>query len=238
MKPLALLVLLENVGHISGLNLPSPVRAAVDFVSEAYAKALLRLYGAYRAYDRVVILEDAEARGPQLVAALSETSRTHTTDVFLLVHGLRGALVGFRGEPLGKETFGPLLAAGAELRVVYGLNCYGSSLTGTWHALGARVVCGARGVNWFPEPGLSGFLLAWLGGCTFGEAVERSNRAVRWTAARLFGRNSAAFQSSELHLSGDAGLRLREPAAPVDQDDAADSDQSAYEREGARHLTE
>src|SRR5688500_14110141 len=86
-KPLALIVFLENVGHIQGIPLPPPVTQAIDFVTEEYAKLLLWLYGAYRRYDQVIILEDERATGPELVGALTEASREYTVDLLLLVHG-------------------------------------------------------------------------------------------------------------------------------------------------------
>ena len=181
-KPIALVVFLENVGHIAGLKLPPWVMNVIDYVTEEYAKLLLRVLGVYRRYDKVVILEDAQANGPDLTQALVETSRTHRVDVLLLVHGHIGQLVGFRGKQrVGAETFGPLCAAcdqapeTLDLRMVYGVNCYGYSLTNTWRTLGAKVVNGAVGVNWFPEPSLSVFLFNWLHGKPYSEAVRRSN---------------------------------------------------------------
>ena len=47
-RPLALVVFLENVGHIHGINLPQWAMDIIDFASEEYAKVLLRLYGAHR----------------------------------------------------------------------------------------------------------------------------------------------------------------------------------------------
>ncbi len=187
-KPLALVVLLENVGHIQGLALPNWVMHAIDFLTEEYAKLLLRLYGAYRRYDRVVILEDDHATGPDLTRALVDASRTHRVDLLLLVHGRPGALVGRRGKvDIGAETFAPLLAEQrrtphrVDLRVVFGVNCYGTTLAPVWMGLGAAVVNGAAGVNWLPEPSLSVFLRDWLGGHSYGEAVQRSQRvALRW----------------------------------------------------------
>jgi hypothetical protein len=187
-KPLALVVFLENVGHIAGLNLPQWAMNTIDFVTEEYAKVLLHVHGAYRRYHRVVVLEDEQATGAQLAAALLATSRTHTVDVLLLVHGHIGQLVGFRGtQRVGIETFDALLAAYRndpkvlDLRMVYGLNCYGLSLASTWLDLGAQVVNGAPGVNWFPEPSLSVFLCNWLGGRPYSEAVVASNTtASRW----------------------------------------------------------
>ena len=189
-KPLALVVFLENVGHIQGVPLPKIATDAIDFVTEEYAKLLLRLYGAYRRYARVIILEDERATGPELAGALKEASRHHTVDLLLLVHGRPGALVGCRAKTdVGPETFQPLLAARRQdptlvnLRMVFGLNCYGASLAPVWMALGAKAVNGAVGVNWLPEPSLSIFLRNWLGGETFGTAFQRSHHtALRWGA--------------------------------------------------------
>jgi hypothetical protein len=187
-KPLALVVFLENVGHVASLRLPPWAMNTIDFVTEEYAKALLHLYGAHRRYDRVLVLEDAQATGPRLAAALLDASRTHTVDLLLLVHGYTGQLVGYRGrERVGVETFDSLLAArrrdpsALDLRMVYGLNCYGLSLASTWLALGAQVANGSPGVNWFPEPSLSVFLRHWLAGDAYSTAVIASNAAAnRW----------------------------------------------------------
>ncbi|MCB0063024.1 MAG: hypothetical protein KDE19_12955 [Caldilineaceae bacterium] len=183
-KPIALVVFLENVGHIAGLQLPAWVMQVIDYVTEEYAKLLLRLLGAYRRYDKVVILEDEQANGVALGEALLATSRTHRVDVLLLAHGHIGQLVGFRNRTrVGKETFTPLCDAYCaneqllDLRMVYGINCYGYSLADTWRTLGASVVNGAVGVNWFPEPSLSVFLYNWLRGRRYSEAVRRSNHA-------------------------------------------------------------
>jgi len=189
-KPLALVVFLENVGHISGVPLPHAAMQVVDFVTEEYAKVLLRLYGAYRRYDQVIILEDERATGPELVAALTQASRSHTVDLLLLVHGRPGALVGCRAQiDVGPETFQPLLAAYRQdptllnLRMVFGLNCYGATLAPLWLALGAKAVNGAVGVNWLPEPSLSIFLRNWLSGKPFSIAFQRSHQtALRWAA--------------------------------------------------------
>lgn len=191
-KPPALVVFLENVGHIHGLNLPNWAMNTVDFVSEEYAKILLRLYGAYRRYDRVIILEDQRATGPDLADALLVRSRTHRVDVLLLVHGHEGCLVGYRGqEMVGAETFRRLGQIynqdqnALDLRMVYGLNCFGASLASTWMDLGAEVVNGAVGVNWFPEPSLSVFLCNWLGGQSYSRAVRQSNRRANQVWYRL-----------------------------------------------------
>ncbi len=80
-----------------------------------------------------------------------------------------------------------------DLRAIYGLNCYGASLISTWLDLGAKVVNGAVGVNWFPEPSLSIFLRNWLRGRSYSTAVVRSNTmASRWWQRLLSPRGAKA----------------------------------------------
>ena len=185
-KPLALIVFLENVGHIHGVNLPQWAMTAIDWLTEEYAKLLLRRLGAYRRYQRVVILEDDAATAANLTGALINVSATHTVDQLLLVHGQERCLIGYKGRELvDAAAFDQLLARYVEdtslldLRVVYGLNCYGASLAPTWLALGVQAVNGAQAVNWLPEPSLSLFLRRWLNGVPFSEAVGCSARRAR-----------------------------------------------------------
>ncbi len=192
-KPLALVVFLENVGHIAGLNLPAWAMNAIDFVTEEYAKLLLRLLHADRYYDRIVILEDEQATGIELANVLLRTSLTHRIDLLLLVHGLEKSLVGHKNQEfVDAAVFEPLVQAYGknpallDLRVVYGVNCYGASLAPTWLALGAEIVNGAVGVNWLPEPSLSLFLRAWLGGESFSRAVSHSHEVALKTGRLLW----------------------------------------------------
>ncbi len=178
--PLALVVFLENLGNISGVTLPKWAPYVIDFVAEEYVKFMLRWHGVYRHYDRVVILEDARATGPDLRAALIGLSRTHRVDLMVLAHGLPGQIIGYKGLRIGAETFEPLLEehrrtpGTVRLRVVWQMNCYGASLTDYWRKLGASAVNGSGGVNWLPEPTLSLFLRKWLRGSPFSEAVFTS----------------------------------------------------------------
>ncbi len=206
-KGTALLVVLENVGYISGLDLPDWAMTVIDTVTEEYAKLLLRLLGAYRRYDRVVILEDAEVTNERMAAALFDLSKSHRVDLLLLVHGQKGCLVGYRGESyIDGGLFNPLLAAYRQdpsvldLGTVYGVNCYGASLALTWLALGADAVNGALGVNWFPEPSLTLFLARWLNGAPYSEAVGTSFRWAR-RVGKLFWPDRAD-GSEDPHLAG------------------------------------
>lgn len=187
-KPLAMVVFLENVGHLHGIDLPPWVTMLIDWGAEEYAKLVLRWHGVFRRYDRVIVLEDDHATGPELAAALCSVSRTHRVDLLLLVHGGEETLVGYKGKHrVGNETFLPLLQAyqqdhaTVDLRMVWQMNCYGASLTGFWRALGAQVVNGSVGINWLPEPTLSLFLRHWMRGESFSQAVVTSTtQAMRW----------------------------------------------------------
>lgn len=220
LKPLALVVFLENVGHILGVPLPQWGMDLIDYVTEEYAKALLRLLGAHRRYHRVIVLEDAQATGPELANTLLRASLTHQVDLLLLVHGLEGALVGFKNRELvDGATFQPLVAAYQhnpallDLRMVYGVNCYGASLAPTWLSLGALAVNGAAGVNWLPEPSLSVFLRAWLSGTPYSQAVARSHRAARRVGRLLWppdaqGRDHPCIASSQQMVFGRRDLTI------------------------------
>jgi len=222
-KGTALLVLLENVGYVSGLDLPGWVRAIIDTVTEEYAKLLLRLLGAHRRYDRVLILEDAAVTNERVAAALLDLSQGHRLDLLLLVHGQKECLVGYRGESyIDSGLFNPLLdayrrdPAVLDLGIVYGVNCYGASLAPTWLALGADAVNGALGVNWFPEPSLSLFLVRWLNGATFSEAVETSFRWARRVGKLIWpdtdaGREDPHLTGSQQIVYGRRDVRLFDP---------------------------
>lgn len=219
-SPQALIVFLENVGHIHGIPLPQWAMDGIDWFAEEYAKILLRLYGAHRHYNKVIILEDEDATGPKLAAALKSASQNHVVDVMLLVHGHNQCLVGYKGhEMVGGETFNPLIRdyrkdpSLLNLRMVYGVNCFGASLAPVWLALGAKVSNGALGVNWLPEPSISVFLRDWLGGKTFSYAVQHSNRVARNWGNRIMrtpevGVEHPAIESSRQTIFGDRDITI------------------------------
>ncbi|MFZ1753826.1 MAG: hypothetical protein WBO46_08380 [Caldilineaceae bacterium] len=221
-KGRALLVILENVGHISGLTLPGWAMNVIDYVTEEYAKVLLRLLGAHRRYDRVVILEDADVTNEKMAAAFFDLSRGHRVDQLLLVHGQKECLVGFRGEAyIDGDLFNVLREAYnqdpsvLDLGVVYGVNCYGATLAPTWLALGADAVNGAVGVNWLPEPSLSLFLVRWLNGATYSESVATSFRWARRVGKLVWpdraGSEDAHLQGSQQIVYGRRDVRLFAP---------------------------
>jgi hypothetical protein len=182
-----LIVFLENGGRVEGLRLPPWGSRLLDWASEEYAKAAVRLQ-AHRHYQRIIVLEDARATAATLWQALL-TAGDATVDLLMLVHGQDGYACGHGQHRIGPDFFEALRGlrtagvARFRLRAVYQMNCYGETLAAQWLSLGAQAVNGAVGVNWLPEPSLSVFLRGWLGGRPFGEAVARSNR----TAGRALG---------------------------------------------------
>lgn len=175
-----LIVFLENGGHVEGLRLPPWGSRLLDWTTEEYAKAMVRLQ-ARRHYRRIVVLEDEQATAATLWQALLAAGAA-TVDVLMLVHGQDGYACGYDQHHVGPDFFEGLRrlrAAGAarfRLRAVYQMNCYGETLAAQWLSLGAQAVNGSVGINWLPEPSLSLFLRGWLGGRPYGEAVARSNR--------------------------------------------------------------
>jgi hypothetical protein len=61
------------------------------------------------------------------------------------------------------------------IRAVYQMNCYGQTFNETWLALGAKVTCGARYVNFYPNQ-FNKFASEWKkGDVDFAEALRDSN---------------------------------------------------------------
>jgi hypothetical protein len=208
-KPLALVVFLENVGHLHGVALPRWTMAVIDFVAEEYAKLVLRWHGVHHLYPRVIFLEDERANGSDLAATLIAASRTHRVDVLILAHGLPGRVTGFRGEQqVGEETFGRLRSAFTrqpdllDLRMVWQMNCFGASLVSSWRDLGAQVVNGSIGVNWLPEPALSLFLRAWLNGRPYSQAVVGSTQRAEKVWSLFYRRSDDGCKHPRLVSSG------------------------------------
>ena len=216
-----LLVFLENGGRVGGVNLAPWASLALDRLSQAYARAGVWLQ-ARRHYDRIVVLEEKQATAAQLWQALLDAGDA-VVDVLMLVHGQVGYACGHGDNQVGADFFAGLRrlrAAGLapfRLRVVYQMNCYGQSLAPEWLSLGAQAVNGAVGVNWLPEPSLSVFLRAWLGGQTFEQAVQRSYRAASRALGLIWRPQSGQagakqphdkIASSRMQVFGDGRLRI------------------------------
>ena len=212
-----LIVFLENSGRVAGVDLPPWASRLLDWSTEEYAKAAVRLQ-ARRHYRQIIILEDERATAAELWRALLTAGKA-TVDLLLLVHGQDGYACGYGQHQIGADFFDGMRGlraaglAGFKLRAVYQMNCYGQSLAMEWLSLGAQAVNGAVGVNWLPEPSLSLFLRAWLRGRPFGEAVASSNRAASRALGLAWrgraGQPHPKIVSSHMAVFGDQNLRIR-----------------------------
>jgi len=147
-------------------------------------------------YDRSVLLkEDFVAVGqsrPDLVLAPSGqnfvaqlrdlVATDHYVDIFLFAHGSPGRISipgndnditeSFLLDELSREKTG---RSELPIRTVYQMNCYGQTLNQTWIDLGAKVVCGARYVNYYPNQ-FNAFAKEWQKGTVpFFTALRESN---------------------------------------------------------------
>jgi hypothetical protein len=147
-------------------------------------------------YDRSVVLKDefvslGQTRpdlvlspgGQLFVEQVRELAATdHYIDIFLFAHGSRGRISipgsdnditeEFLLEELSRDKTG---RNQLPIRSVYQMNCYGQTLNQTWVDLGAKVVCGARFINFYPNQ-FNAFAREWVkGDVPFFTALRESN---------------------------------------------------------------
>src|SRR5262249_1200544 len=139
--------------------------------------------GRYRAakgssYGDVVVLRDGTASYDDLKKTLIDQTRAgKLIDVLILTHGsndfisVRGGINGQKIRDIKAANGGPL-----SIRMVYMMNCVGSSLNQAWIDAGARASAGARKNNYLPEPTTFFFWSAWKGGTGFETAVLSAYR--------------------------------------------------------------
>jgi GH24 family phage-related lysozyme (muramidase) len=129
-------------------------------------------------YGDVVVLRDGTASYDDLKKALMDQTRAgKLIDVLILTHGsndfisVRGGINGQKIRDIKTANGGPL-----SIRMVYMMNCVGSSLNQAWIDAGARASAGARANNYLPEPTTFFFWTAWKGGAGFETAVLSAYR--------------------------------------------------------------
>lgn len=135
--------------------------------------------------------EDADTVLPptaeNLLSQIEELrDRGFDTDLYVFAHGVRGGFTVSRGEhgdtqilrghAIADRLLGPdREGARCPLRSVYQVNCWGASLNETWLEVGAKVVAGARSVQFFPNQ-FRTFITAYNGGQGFVVSVRRSEQ--------------------------------------------------------------
>jgi GH24 family phage-related lysozyme (muramidase) len=129
-------------------------------------------------YGDVVVLRDGTASYDDLKRTLIDQTRAgKLIDVLILTHGsndfisVRGGINGQKIRDIKTANGGPL-----SIRMVYMMNCVGSSLNQAWIDAGARASAGARANNYLPEPTTFFFWSAWKSGTGFETAVISAYR--------------------------------------------------------------
>ena len=74
--------------------------------------------------------------------------------------------------------------ASLPIRIVFQMNCYGSTLNDDWRAIGADASMGTKFVN-FKVNTFNSFAKAWTGGSTFSSAVAELDSKSAWTVVDL-----------------------------------------------------
>lgn len=83
-----------------------------------------------------------------------------------------------------------------KLRMVWGTNCYGSTLNGSWRRIGARVCGGARFVNFYPTR-YKNFIKRWNAGESYSSSVTKSNTALVRTPVQIYIPSDAAARTQK-----------------------------------------
>ena len=188
----ALLVFIENTGALPFVWpswvpgwVKSKVEELVDYVAEEFEKMLNDFKSSQgKEYDKVVQLEDATATKAQLQSQLlGLTKQGYQIDVITIGHGETDKLFGYKGLPITDiDILGIKTANGGKklpIRMVYMMNCKGSSLNDDWRAIGAKVSGGSIRNNYIPEPMMHLFWKKWKSGKTYQQAQMEAWRESR-----------------------------------------------------------
>lgn len=107
-------------------------------------------------------------------------------DLYIFSHGLTGEFLASKGrhgsdDPVTAEDIARELAPSKTgfskipIRIIWGTNCYGRSLSGTWRKVGAKTTAGARYVNFYPNS-YKNFIKDWnRGNIAFNSAVHSAD---------------------------------------------------------------
>jgi hypothetical protein len=152
-----------------------------DYAIEAAVTANNSLVNTQSRYDRVVVMEDADAVPARVLAMIRELAPEYVLDVHVLTHGGNEAFIGYNHTPFTESNFFGVLAseraAGLPLylRAVYQMNCVSGTLKDNWRALGAISVNGTLQTynNNMPHQYLH-FLQKWLNGTGMGDGSQQS----------------------------------------------------------------
>jgi hypothetical protein len=191
----ALLVFQENSGNLGSTvfgplldsldaSTKKKIEDSVDYWVEEFENTFSGFANsAGHEYNSVEFLEDATAipsKFKERVKALADQG--FTIDVITIGHGSKKRLVGFQGASITDVTLSELkieYGRALPIRMVYMMNCLGSTMNSAWINAGATVSGGSRGDNFMPEPMLHTFWKNWLGGMNFANAMADAYRSTK-----------------------------------------------------------
>lgn len=136
----------------SSVNVGNWLNDQTDAALEEAVKGQRSLVNTQSYYDRVVVLEDADAVPESVIATMRSLAPNYVIDVHVLTHGDTNRFVGHRGVSFNAANFFNPLKADVDagklyLRAVYQMNCVSGTLKDEWQSLGAIAVNGTRGSN-------------------------------------------------------------------------------------------
>jgi len=148
---------------VKTMSMTEALDAVSDFLLEELTKGI-QLAQTPGAYDKVVILEDAQVTAPKVLAKIRELAPSYVLDIHVLTHGGTDTIYGYNSgsthHVLTPHNFFEPLRADREsgrtplfLRAVYQMNCSSGTLKDDWIDLGAEVVNGTEGdtLNYMPH---------------------------------------------------------------------------------------
>lgn len=179
------------------------------------AQETLKLKKAMEGYDRTVLLKhntvpdivdlsDADESLADVVAVPTKanltaqlvdlTARGHAIDLFVFSHGSPGSFRVSKGTHGQNDRFTaddirklPAEAGVPQLpiRMIWSTLCFGQSLNDDWTAVGAKVVSGAKFVNFYPNQ-FRGFINSWNDGDSYATALAESNTGASRLLAQTY----------------------------------------------------
>ena len=162
----------------AGDYIKEQIKKKTDYILESADMLLNRFNKAVPAhYGKVIILRDGSASYTELKNTLIDQTRDKKTiDLFILTHGGHDFISVVGG--INSAKIQAIKTANGNsplnLRVVYMMNCVGSSLNNAWLSIGAKASSGAIKNNYLPEPSMYLFWTNWKSGQSFQNAVENA----------------------------------------------------------------
>ncbi len=175
-----------------------------DSTKTTLAQETMELFRAMQDYEYIVLLKHKRVAGKYVVSqtALNKADEIATPtkanlekylielaekgymiDLWIFSHGWKNGFRASKGtdgthDAFTKDDIKHVREASGfkqlPIRMVYQVNCYGSSLIGTWRSIGAKTGLGARDVNFYPYE-FARFATQWNNGKTFKQARDKAD---------------------------------------------------------------